>query len=72
MKRLLTWIEQQKSKYGSGVLLLAALVLFTILATILGLVYAIFMGIMYVEPYAILVVSFFLLLLILYKNRPSK
>jgi len=71
MKRLLTWIEHQKLKYGNGVLLLAALMLFTFLALVLALVYAFFIGVMVVNPYAILVLTFFLIVLIIYKNRPS-
>ena len=71
MKRLLTWIEHQKLKYGNGVLLLAALILFAFLALVLGLVYAFFIGVMVVNPYAILVLTFFLIILILYKNRPA-
>ena len=69
MKKLLEWIEQQKSKYGNSVLLLAALILFTLLALTLAIVYTIFIAIMYVDPYAILVVTFVLLILIIYKNR---
>ena len=69
MKKLLEWIEQQKLKYGNGVLLVAALILFSVLALILAIVYAIFIAIMYVDPYAILAVTFFLLILIIYKNR---
>ena len=69
MKKLLEWIEEQKSKYGNSVLLLAALILFTVLALILAIVYAVFIAVMYVDPYAILVVTFVLLILIIYKNR---
>jgi len=71
MNRLLRWIKEQKSKYGNGVLLLTALILFTILAIVLAMVYAFFIGVMVVNPYAILVLTFFLVILILYKNRPS-
>ena len=71
MKKLLTWVEHQKLKYGNGVLLLAALMLFTFLALVLALVYAFFIGVMVVNPYAILVLTFFLIVLIIYKNRPS-
>lgn len=70
MKKLLTWIEQQRSKYGDIVLLPTALLLFIILALILGLVYALFIGVMYIDPYLVLVVTFILLVIIFYKNRP--
>ena len=69
MKKLLEWIEQQTLEYGNSVLLLVALILFSALALILAMVYAIFIAIMYIDPYAILVVTFVLLILIIYRNR---
>ncbi len=72
MKTLLAWIDQQRSKYGNIVLLVTALILFTFLAIILGLVYALFIGLMYLNPYLVLAFSLVLVLFILYKNRPPK
>ncbi len=70
MKKLLEWIDQKRSQYGNIVLLLTAVVLFTLLAIILGFVYAFFIGLMYINPYLVLVLAFLLFLLIIYKNRP--
>lgn len=70
MKKLLEWIDQKRSQHGNSVLFLTALVLFAVLAFILGLVYALFIGLMYIDPYLVLVLAFFLLILIIYKNRP--
>lgn len=72
MKTLLAWIDQQRSKYGNIVLLVTAFILFTFLAIILGLVYALFIGLMYLNPYLVLAFSLVLVLFILYKNRPPK
>ena len=69
MKKLLEWIDQKRSRHGNIVLLLTALVLFIVLALILGLVYALFIGLMYIDPYLVLPLTFFLLILIIYKNR---
>ncbi len=72
MKHLLEWIDLKRAQHGNIVLLMTALLLFTILALLLGVVYAIFIGVMYIDPYLVLVLTFFLLLLILYKNRSKK
>lgn len=72
MKKLLEWIGHKRAIYGDIVLLPVTLLLFTLLAIILGLVYALFIGVMYIDPYLVLVLTFFLLLLILYKNRSKK
>ncbi|WP_345974400.1 hypothetical protein [Sulfurimonas sp. HSL3-7] len=69
MKKILEWIEQKKLQHGNIVVLLSALVLFTFLALLLGLVYALFIGLIYIDPYLVLVLTFFLLILIVYKNR---
>ncbi len=69
MEKLLRWIDLKKEQHGNNVVLLAALALFTLLAIILGIVYALFIGVMYISPYSILGVSFLLVLLIVYTNR---
>ncbi len=69
MKKLLEWIDQKRSQHGNIVLLLTALLLFIVLAIILGLVYALFIGLMYINPYLVIALAFFLLILIIYKNR---
>ncbi|MGB5964526.1 MAG: hypothetical protein WBF77_06015 [Sulfurimonadaceae bacterium] len=69
MKKLLEWIDQKRSQHGNIVLIITALGLFTLLALILGVVYAIFIGLMYINPYLVLLLAFFLLILIVYKNR---
>ena len=70
MKKLFKWIEQKRLQYGNIVLILTALLLFTVFALILGLIYAFFIGVMYINPYLILPITFVLLILIIYKNRP--
>ena len=72
MKTLLEWIEQKRSQFGNNFLLLVALVVFTILALILAVVDALFIGLMYFSPYAVLVLTALLLVLIVYLNRPPK
>jgi len=72
MEKLFEWIDRKQQRYGKSVLLLAALALFTLLALLLGFVYALFIGLAYVNPYLVLVVTFFLLILIIYKNRARK
>jgi len=72
MKTLLKWIEQKRSQWGNNFILLVALVVFTILALILAIVDALFIGLLYVSPYAVLVLTALLLLLIIYLNRPPK
>jgi Flp pilus assembly protein TadB len=69
MKKLLEWIEQKKQQHGNIVVLLSALVLFTLLALLMTLVYALVIGLIYIDPYLVLVLTFFLLVLIVYKNR---
>ena len=69
MKKLLAWIEQKKLQHGNIVVLLSALVLFIFLALLLGFVYALFIALIYIDPYLVLVLTFFLLILIVYKNR---
>lgn len=69
MKKLLEWIEQKKQQHGNIVVLLSALVLFTLLALLMALVYALVIGLIYIDPYLVLVLTFFLLVLIVYKNR---
>ena len=71
MKTLLEWIEQKRSQFGNNFLLLVALVVFTLLALILAVVDALFVGLIYLSPYAVLVLTALLLILILYLNRPS-
>ena len=71
MKKLLEWIDQKQQRYGRIVIFLSALALFTLLALLLGVVYALFIGLMYIDPYLVLVLTFFLLILIIYKNRRS-
>ena len=71
MKKLLEWIDQKQQRYGRIVIFLSALALFTLLALLLGVVYALFIGLMYIDPYLVLVLTFFLLILIVYKNRRS-
>ena len=71
MKKLLEWIDQKQQRYGRIVIFLSALALFTLLALLLGVVYALFIGLMYIDPYIVLVLTFFLLILIIYKNRRS-
>ena len=69
MKKLLEWIEQKHSQHGNIVLFLTALILFTVLAVILALVYGFFIGVMYINPYFVLPLTLILLVLIIYKNR---
>ncbi len=69
MKKLLEWIDEKRSKHGNIVLFLTALALFTLLAVILALVYAIFIGLMYVNPYLVLPLTLLLLIMIIYLNR---
>ena len=71
MKKILEWIDQKQQRYGRIVIFLSALALFTLLALLLGVVYALFIGLMYIDPYIVLVLTFFLLILIIYKNRRS-
>ena len=71
MKKLLEWIDQKQQRYGRIVIFLSALALFTLLALLLGVVYALFIGLMYIDPYLVLVLTSFLLILIIYKNRRS-
>ena len=71
MKTLLEWIEQKRSQWGNNFILLVALVVFTLLALILAVIDALFVGLMYLSPYAVLVLTALLLVLILYLNRPS-
>ncbi len=71
MKKLLEWIDQKQQRYGRIVIFLSALALFTLLALLLGVVYALFIGLMYIDPYLVLLLTLFLLILIVYKNRPS-
>lgn len=71
MKKILEWIDQKQQRYGRIVIFLSALALFTLLALLLGVVYALFIGLMYIDPYLVLVLTFFLLILIIYKNRRS-
>ncbi len=72
MKTLLEWIEQKRSQWGNNFILLVALVIFTLLALILALVDALFISLIYFSPYAVLVLTALLLMLILYLNRPHK
>ena len=72
MKTLLEWIEQKRSQFGNNFILLVALVVFTLLALILAVVDALFVGLMYFSPYAVLVLTALLLILIVYLNRPPK
>ena len=72
MKTLLEWIEQKRSQFGNNFILLVALVVFTLLALILAVVDALFIGLMYFSPYAVLVLTALLLILIVYLNRPPK
>ena len=72
MKTLLEWIEQKRSQFGNNFLLLVALVVFTILALILAVVDALFISLIYFSPYAVLVLTALLLVLIVYLNRPHK
>ena len=69
MKKLLEWVDQKKSQYGNIVLLLSALVLFTVLAIILGIIYALFIGLMYINPNLVYVLTLFLIIVIIAKNR---
>ena len=69
MKKLLEWVDQKKSQYGNIVLLLSALVLFTVLAIILGIIYALFIGLMYINPNLIYALTLFLIIVIIAKNR---
>ena len=71
MKKILEWIDQKQQRYGRIVIFLSALALFTLLALLLGVVYALFIGLMYIDPYLVLVLTSFLLILIIYKNRRS-
>ncbi|MBU1643279.1 hypothetical protein KKE54_07950 [bacterium] len=71
MKKLLDWIDRKRAQYGSIVVLLAALALFTVLALILALVYAFFIGLAYINPYLVLLLTALLLVLIIYKNRSA-
>ncbi len=71
MKKLLEWIDRKQQRYGRIVLLLSALALLTFLALILGVVYALFIELAYINPYLVLLLTFFLLILIIYKNRAS-
>jgi Flp pilus assembly protein TadB len=70
MKNLLEWIDIKRSQYGNIVLLLAAFFLFSFLAILLGVVYAVFIGLIYLSPYLVLVLTLLLVILIVYKNRP--
>ena len=69
MKKLLDWIDQKKMQHGQIVVLLAALVLFTVLALVLALVYALFIGLMYIHPNLIYMLTLFLLIVIITKNK---
>jgi len=69
MRKLLEWIDQKKMQHGQIVVLLAALVLFTVLAVILALVYAFFIGIIYINPNLVYFLTLFLLIAIIAKNR---
>ena len=69
MKKLLEWIDQKKMQHGQIVVLLAALVLFTVLALALALVYALFIGLMYIHPNLIYMLTLFLLIVIITKNK---
>jgi hypothetical protein len=69
MKKLLEWIDYKRSQYGNIVILLTALVLFTLLAIILGAVYALFIGLMYIHPNLIYILTLFLLIVIITKNK---
>lgn len=70
MKNLLEWIDIKRSQYGNIVLLLTAFFLFSFLAILLGVVYAVFIGLIYLSPYLVLVLTLLLVILIVYKNRP--
>ena len=70
MKKLLAWIDQKKIQHGQIVVLIAALVLFTVLAFILGLVYALFIGIIYINPNLVYLLTLFILIVIIAKNKP--
>jgi len=72
MKTLLEWIEQKRAQWGNNFILLVALVVFTLLALILALIDALFIGLIYLSPYAVLVLTALLLVLIVYLNRPPK
>ncbi len=72
MKTLLEWIEQKRSQWGNNFILLVALVVFILLTLILALVDALFIGLIYFSPYAVLVLTALLLVLIVYLNRPPK
>ena len=72
MEKLLTWIENRRNQFGNNFILLVALIVFTLLALILAAVDALFVGLMYLSPYTVLFLTFMLLVLILYLNRPPK
>jgi len=56
-------------QHGQIVVLLAALVLFTVLALALALVYAIFIGLIYLHPNLIYLLTLFILVVIIAKNK---
>ncbi len=64
MKKLLNWIDRKRIQYGQIIVLLAALALFTALAFILALVYAVFIALLYIDPNLIYVLTVFLLMAI--------
>ena len=69
MKKLLEWIDQKKMQHGQIVVLLATLALFTVLAVVLALVYAFFIGIIHINPNLVYLLTLFLLIAIIAKNR---
>lgn len=69
MKKLLDWIDQKRVQYGQIVVLLAALVLFTVLALLLALVYALFIGLIYIDPNYIYLLTLILLIAIIFWKK---
>lgn len=69
MREVLRWLQTKRDHYGQIVPMVTALLLLTGLALLLGVVYALFIAIIYLDTYLILIVTFLILLMIIYTHR---